>query len=209
MFEFILGAIVAIILGIMANILTPYFQNYFRLKTPKENIKPELDNDDSESNDIEKWRAKNRQKLTNDVNRAILYLFPYFTMFSAIYLSVIFHGGFFNPSVDLLESKLSINFIINEENLSLIAAVIGALLYLPFWKISQILATFIAKKVSEYSKVDEIRYLSFVALIMIFWSFFIAGNISWVLSHSATWFGSIKTSLLIWILLFLSAFTKK
>lgn len=215
MFEFMLGAIAAILFGIIANSLTPFFQNLFKIGSiepqhdkPKDEVEPQPEKHQA-PNRLEEWRAKNREKLANDTNRILLYLFPYVAMFLSVYAPIMLHGGLFSPSVNLAESRLAIDYIIDETNLSLISAVFGFFLFLPFWEISHVIAMLIAKKLSEYKKIDEIRLLAFISLVMIFWAFFIAGNVSWILNISATWLDSIKTSLLIWVLLSLAAFAQK
>jgi hypothetical protein len=61
----------------------------------------------------------------------------------------------------------------------------------------------------RFTFVNEVKYLAFTVLAMVFWAFFVAGNVSWVLSLEAEWFDSVKLSLILWFLLFLSALANK
>lgn len=211
MLEAILGGIVAIILSMLANILTPIFQDFFKIKHSTisdihENSIPEPE---PEPSNVEEWRAKNRAKLDAVVGKVYFYAFSYFTMYMAFYLPIILNGGLLHPVVNLIDSRLAIDYIINENNLSTVSAIFGVLAYGPFWKLSQFIASFISSIIIRFMSVNEVKYLALTVLAMVFWAFFIAGNVSWVLNPKVEWFDSIKLSLILWLLLFFSALANK
>jgi len=187
MIEAILGGIVAIILSMIANVLTPVFQNFFKIKPVTVPDIPE-------------------QQIPEPV---YFYGFSYFAMYMAFFIPLSLNGGLVNPTVNLIDSKLAIDYGINQDNLSTICAIFGVFAYGPFWKLSQLIASFIGIIVVRFAFVNEVKYLAFTVLAMVFWAFFIAGNVSWVLNADAGWFDSIKLSLILWFLMFFSALANK
>lgn len=209
MIEAIIGGVVAIILSMIANVLTPFFQYFFKFKLVTVPDAPEHEIQDLESSNVEEWRAQNRAKLEAVVGKVYFYAFSYFAMYMAFFIPISLNGGLVNPTVNLIDSKLAIDYIINKDNLSTICAIFGVLAYAPFWKVSQFIASFISSIVVRFTFVNEVKYLAFTVLAMVFWSFFISGNVSWVLNTNAGWFDSIKLSLILWFLLFFSALANK
>lgn len=209
MFEAIIGGVVAIVLSMVANILTPFFQSFFKIEPPALPDISEQPIQEPEPSNIDDWRAQNRAKLETVVGKVYFYGFSYFAMYMAFYIPFMLNGGLIHPTVNIAESKLAIDFIVDENNLSTICAVFGVLAYFPFWKLSQFIASVVSSILVRYTFVNEVKYLAFTVLAMIFWAFFIAGNVSWVLNTQASWFDSVKLSLLLWVLLFFSAFASK
>lgn len=209
MIEAIIGGLVAIILSMIANVLTPFFQDLFKIKPVTVPDIPEQEIQEPDPSNVEEWRAQNRAKLESVVGKVYFYGFSYFAMYMAFFIPISLNGGLVNPTVNLIDSKLTIDYIINKDNLSTVCAVFGVLAYAPFWKISQFIASFISSIVVRFTFVNEVKYLAFTVLAMVFWSFFIAGNISWLLNANAGWFDSIKLSLILWFLLFFSALANK
>lgn len=209
MLEAILGGIVAIILSMIANVLTPFFQDFFKIKPVTAPDVPEQEIPEPDPTNVEEWRAQNRAKLESVVGKVYFYGFSYFAMYMAFFIPISLNGGLVNPAVNLIDSKLAIDYVINSDNLSTICAIFGVLAYAPFWKISQFIASFVSSIVVRFTFVNEVKYLAFTVLAMVFWSFFIAGNVSWVLNANADWFDSIKLSLMLWFLLFFAALANK
>ena len=209
MFEAIIGGIVAIILSMIANFLTPFFQDFFNIKPPKVPSVPDSPIAEPEPLNVDEWRRKNREKLNTVLGKVYFYGFSYFAMYMAFYVPIALNGGLLHPIVNLAESKLGIEYIINEDNISMICAIFGILAYAPFWKLSQFIASLISSIVVRFTFVNEVKYLAFTVLSMVFWSFFIAGNVSWVLSIEAEWFDSIKLSLLLCVMVFFAGLAKK
>ncbi|MDO6564229.1 hypothetical protein Q4488_12615 [Amphritea sp. 1_MG-2023] len=209
MMEAIIGSVVAIILSMIANVLTPFFQDFFKIKPVTVPDVPEQEIQEPEPSNVEEWRAQNRAKLEAVVGKVYFYGFSYFAMYMAFFISISLNGGLVNPTINLIDSKLAIDYVINKDNLSTICAIFGVLAYAPFWKVSQFIASFISSIVVRFTFVNEVKYLAFTVLAMVFWSFFIAGNVSWVLNVDAGWFDSIKLSLILWFLLFFSALANK
>lgn len=205
MFEAILGGVIAVILSMIANLLTPYFRDFFNIKPPKTPGVPKEQIPAPDPSNVEEWRAQNRAKLEAVVGKVYFYGFSYFAMYMAFYIPMMLKGGLLHPAINLAESKLAIDYIINEDNLSTVCATFGVLAFAPFWKLSQFIAGFISTIIVRFASVNEVKYLAFTVLLMVFWAFFIAGNVSWVLNADAKWFGSIKMSLMLWVLLFFSA----
>ena len=209
MIEAILGGIVAIVLSMIANVLTPYFQELFKIKPVAVPELTEQPIPDPEPSSVDEWRAQNRAKLEAIVGKAFFYGFSYFAMYMAFYVPLFINGGFLHPTINLIDSKLAIDYTINEENLSTVCAIFGVLAYGPFWKLSQLIAGFVSSIAIRYTFVNETKYLAFTVLAMILWAFFTAGNVAWVLNTNAEWFDSIKLSFILWLLLFLSAIANK
>jgi hypothetical protein len=209
MFEAIIGGIVAIILSMIANFLTPFFQDFFNIKPPKVPSVADTPIAEPEPLNVDEWRRKNREKLNTVLGKVYFYGFSYFAMYMAFYVPIALNGGLLHPIVNLAESKLGIEYIINEDNISMICAIFGILAYAPFWKLSQYIASLISSIVVRFTFVNEVKYLAFTVLSMVFWSFFIAGNVSWVLSIEAEWFDSIKLSLLLCVMVFFAGLAKK
>ena len=202
MFEAILGAIVAIGLSVIANLITPFIQDFWGYKPPlsTSELDAELEKPQEPEN-IEQWRAQNRNKLEKAVGKVYFYGFSYFAIYMAFYVPVMLKGGLLNINVNLINSRVGIDYLITSNNLSTICAVFGVLAFFPFWKLSQIIANLVSTIVWHFSFVNELKYLAFTVLAMVFWAFFIAGNISYLLNPDVEWFVSIKFSLLLWVLL--------
>jgi len=209
MIEAILGGVVAIILSIIANVLTPFFQDLFKTKPVTVPDIPEQQIPDPDPSNVEEWRAQNRAKLEAVVGKVYFYGFSYFAMYMAFFIPLSLNGGIVNPTVNLIDSKLAIDYVINQDNISAICAIFGVLAYGPFWKLSQLIANLVSSVVVRFTFVNEVKYLAFTVLAMVFWAFFIAGNVSWVLNADVGWFDSIKFSLFLWFLLFFSALANK
>ncbi|PNO57725.1 hypothetical protein MC64_020920 [Aeromonas caviae] len=209
MIEAIFGGIIAIILSMIANVLTPFFQDFFKIKPVTVPDIPERQAPELEPSNVEEWRTQNRAKLEAIVGKVYFYGFSYFAMYMAFFIPLSLNGGLVEPTVNLINSKLAIGYVINQDNLSTICAIFGVLAYAPFWRVSQLIASFISSIVVQFTFVNEIKYLAFTVLAMIFWAFFIAGNVSWVLNADAGWFDSIKFSLILWFLLFFFALANR
>ena len=209
MLEAILGGIVAIVLSMIANVLTPFFKDFFKIKPVTVPDTPEQEMPEPEPSNVEEWRAQNRAKLEAVVGKAYFYGFSYFAMYMAFFVPISLNGGLVNPTVNLIDSKLAIDYVISNENLSTICAIFGVLAYAPFWKVSQLIASLVSSIVVRFTFVNEVKYLAFTVLAMVFWSFFIAGNVSWALNANAGWFDSIKLSLMLCFLLFFAALVNK
>ncbi|WP_421243111.1 hypothetical protein [Aeromonas enteropelogenes] len=209
MIEAIFGGIIAIILSMIANVLTPFFQDFFKIKPVTVPDIPERQTPELEPSNVEEWRTQNRAKLEAIVGKVYFYGFSYFAMYMAFFIPLSLNGGLVEPTVNLINSKLAIGYVINQDNLSTICAIFGVLAYAPFWRVSQLIASFISSIVVQFTFVNEIKYLAFTVLAMIFWAFFIAGNVSWVLNADAGWFDSIKFSLILWFLLFFFALANR
>lgn len=209
MIEAIFGGIIAIILSVIANVLTPFFQDFFKIKPVTVPDIPERQIPELEPSNVEEWRTQNRAKLEAIVGKVYFYGFSYFAMYMAFFIPLSLNGGLVEPTVNLIHSKLEIGYVINQDNLSTICAIFGVLAYAPFWRVSQLIASFISSIVVQFTFVNEIKYLAFTVLAMIFWAFFIAGNVSWVLNADAGWFDSIKFSLILWFLLFFFALANR
>jgi hypothetical protein len=209
MFEAIIGGVIAIILSMIANLLTPFFQDLFKIKPVNVPDIPDSQIPEPDPANVDEWRAQNRAKLEAVVGKVYFYGFSYFAMYMAFFIPLSLNGGLVQPIVNLADSKLAIDYIINSDNLSTICAVFGILAYGPFWKLSQLIANGVSSIVVRFTFVNEVKYLAFTLLAMVFWSFFVAGNVSWVLNLEAGWFDSIKFSLILWFLLFFSALANK
>ncbi|MCD6616812.1 hypothetical protein MF133_17425 [Aeromonas caviae] len=209
MIEAIFGGVIAIILSMIANVLTPFFQDFFKIKPVTVPDIPERQTPELEPSNVEEWRTQNRAKLEAIVGKVYFYGFSYFAMYMAFFIPLSLNGGLVEPTVNLINSKLAIGYVINQDNLSTICAIFGVLAYAPFWRVSQLIASFISSIVVQFTFVNEIKYLAFTVLAMIFWAFFIAGNVSWVLNADAGWFDSIKFSLILWFLLFFFALANR
>ncbi|QJQ95376.1 MULTISPECIES: hypothetical protein [Halomonadaceae] len=209
MFEAILGGVVAVVLSMTANVLTPHFQRFFGVKPVTVPDVSDQPAPEPEPENLEEWRAQNRARLEVLVGKVYFYGFSYLAMYMAFYISLAIDGGLLNPSINLAESKLAIDFIIDENNLSTICAVFGVIAFAPFWKLSKVIASLIASVVVRFTFVNDVKLLAFTVLAMVFWAFFVAGNVSWILNPTATWFGSIKLSLMLWLLLFFSALANR
>lgn len=209
MFEAIFGGVVAVILGMIANILTPHFQRFFGVKPPTVPDVFDQPAPEPQPENLEEWRAQNRARLEALVGKVYFYGFSYLAMYMAFYIPMVMNGGLLNPRINLVDSKLAIDFIIDSNNLSMISAFFGVIAFAPFWKLSKVIASFIASIVVRFTFVNDVKLLAFTVLAMVFWAFFVAGNVSWIFKLEATWFESIKLSLTLWLLLFLSAFANK
>ena len=209
MIEIIYGGIVAIALGMIANLLTPFVQNLFTIKPVTVPNIPEKQIMEPDSSNIEEWRAQNRVKLETMVSKVFFYAFAYLAMFMALLIPFYLNGGLFNPTANLIDSRLAIDYIINQDNLTKICAIFGILAYGAFWKLSQLIADFITTIAVRFTFVNEVKYLAFTVLVMVFWAFFIAGNVYWILNPDVGWFYSIKYSLILWFLLFFYALSNK
>lgn len=208
MIEAFLGAVAAIALGMIANILTPYFQDLFINNPPAAPNVPDQENLNPDQNDLNAWRAQNRARAESIYEKVTFYLFAYGAMYFAFFIPMTMNGGLIDPSIKLIESKLAIDFVINGDNMSKICAIFGVLAFVPCWKLSQIIANVVASIVVRFTFINETKMLAFTVLAMILCAFFIAGNVSWVLSVDAGWIDSIKASLILWFVLMAFAIVK-
>ncbi len=170
---------------------------------------PEQQIQEPDTSNVQEWRAQNRAKLEAVVSKVYFYGFSYFAMYMAFFVPLSSNGGLFNPTVNLIDSKLALDYVINQDNLPTICAVFGVLTYAPFWKMSQLIASLINSIVVRFTFVNEVKYLAFTVLAMVFFAFFVAGNVSWVLNANAGWLDSIKSSLILWVVLFFSALANR
>ncbi|WP_429140880.1 hypothetical protein [Aeromonas veronii] len=213
MFEFILGGISSIIFGLVQEIIKPYIFNILKINpTPKTEESIEIPQEIPNPSDevaVEKWRAYNREKLQLIFSRFYFYAVAYGSVYFAFLASFLFHDAFSNHGFNLTSSKLHIDFIIDNSNASTISAILGVIFFLPLWKASKCIANLIANIMIRFTFVNEIKYLSYAVLSMIFLSFFLSGNISWLLRVDSAWFDSVKTSMILCGLLFAAAFMKR
>lgn len=212
MLEGFLGAITAIVLNMIASYLYPYFYNLLKGKLPKLPEIPEPSDKEiieKEPESVEEWRRKNRATFKRVVEKVYFYAFAYIAMYLAFYIPVSFSGNPIDANIDLSHSRLAIDYVINEENLSKISAIFGVLAYAPFWKLSQMIANVVSSIVIRFTFVNEVKYLAFTALSMLLWAFFIAGNVSWALNPESVWLDTVSTSLILWLVLMGVASTRR
>lgn len=203
--EFFLGAIVAIVLGVMANLITPYLEKFFKHDHEFEE-RPPASPPKQPSEDLEGWRELNRRELETVVNKVFTYGFSYFAMYLAFYVPLVISGGYIDTSVNLQSTRFGLEFIIDSENISIICAYMAVFLYLPFWKLAQTISSYVCKLLWRFTFINEIKFLAITCMSMIFCAFFIAGNVNYFLSLQAGWWESIRFSLMIGLLVFGAAF---
>ncbi len=209
MLEAILGVIATIGMSVVGNFITLYLQGLTGYKPPSipdinvtAEKRPEPEN-------LEQWRAKNRKKLGDAVDKVYFHVFSYFAMYMAFYVPIVFAGGLTNIRLNLINSRIGIDYLITSNNLSTICAVFGVLVFFPFWKLSEVIASLLSKVFWHFTSVNDLKKLAFTVLTMVFWAFFVAGNISYLLNPNITWFTSIKFSLMLCGLLFCWTFASK
>ncbi|MGF1845271.1 hypothetical protein L4C39_19175 [Vibrio clamense] len=197
MFEILLGGIVTVVLGVCVNLITPYCQRIIGIKPPTlphvpESEVPAL----PESGDVnlEEWRANNRRNLAKLTNTIFFYGVSYASMYMAFSIPLYLHG-----TVDLASSKLGVSYVVNYDNRSTICAFLAVIAFIPFWFLSKLVANLVASLVIKFTFVNDVKYYAFTVLAMFFWSFFIAGNVSWIINFDAGWVDSMTFPLFIWI----------
>ena len=188
-----------VLVGIIANLLTPYIKKKFQPKIKIKqkptitNIQPESKNDQS----IETWREFNKRKLCNNLVAIFFYGASYWVLFYAFFMPLSFYSFPDGINVNLTNSKIPINYIINEKNIYIICMVLAIFTFfilIPFIKyLTNRLCGFLWK----YIEITQLKYNAIFLLITFFMSTFLMGNIHYLLHIDATWWNSIKYYLLI------------
>jgi len=106
MLEAILGGIVAIILSMIANVLTPFFQDFLKIKPVTVPDVPDQEIPEPDPSNVEEWRAQNRAMLEAAVGKVYFYGFSYFAMYMAFFIPISLNGGLVNPTVNCTSSDL-------------------------------------------------------------------------------------------------------
>lgn len=202
--EVFLGAVMAIVLGVTANLISPYVKEFMGVRYGfDEQPPPSMP---EPPNDLKGWREFNKRKLETTVSKMFTYGFSYFAMYLAFYVPLVISGGFINTSVNLQPTRLGLEFVIDSENISIICACMAVFLYFPFWKLAKTISLYVCKLLWQFTFINEIKFFAIACMAMIFCAFFIAGNINYFLNLQAGWWESIRFSLMIGFLVFGAAF---
>lgn len=185
MFEAIIGGIVAVALGIAANILTPHIQDKLRLNKPKNPPPPEAaepPDENATDEELEAWRARNRRKLELLFWQVYVYGASFFAMFAAVNVPLNWAAGIGAEALDLEATRLSVSFILGSDKFSFVSAVVAMALYIPCWYVAQKVADLATAIALRYTSVNEVRYGAFVALGMFFMALLVAGHAIYLLN---------------------------
>ena len=205
MLEAITGGILAIVLGIAANILTPHVEDKLRLNRPKnppkpKNIEQPLENATDE--ELEAWRAQNRRKRELFWWQVYVYGASFFAVYMSINLPLNFSAGIGTEGLDFSSTRFPFNGYLAKEHFSFISAALGILLYIPCWYVAQQVANLVTAFALRYGVVSEIRYGAFIALGMFFMALLIAGHTVYLLNPMK---GYVESVLLPFMVLFFVA----
>jgi len=219
--EFILYLIGTIILGvigsILGNLLTPYTKNIFKWPEQKSDSAKETVEEqpeavaETEPNDKEYIRRKNRERLVAISQLIFLYGYTFFVLYISIYSPIGF--GLFGGKVFLLSETrvfwLCDNCAFTSENQTHISAIAAIVLYYPVWLLAQKLAIIIEKVLDNITKLTTTQYTALLVGIFFVVSLFIAGNWVYLLYPKFTYLESIGLPFIVVIIGILIIFSNK
>jgi len=194
MIEAVIGALFAVALGIVANILTPHVQEKLSLPRPQNPVPPKTrpaPRPDSTDEDLAAWRAENRSKLNLFSWQVYVYGVSFFAMFAAINIPLTWVAGMGTQPLNLETTRLSLNHVLQSNQFPTISALGAMILYLPCWFLSQKVANLITSITLRYSDVNETRYAAFVGLGMLFMALLVAGHTIFLLNSNSSYLASV------------------
>lgn len=134
------------------------------------------------------------------VHRVIVGTFSYLSTFLAFYLPARFQFEGQPPTLYLLNSKLPLDTIINNNSLVLISIMFSLILYIPIWQLSKAIFELTIPTFRRFTFINKVKYYSYTTLIMILILFLIAGNIEWLLREdNVRWLSIISKYFLYWM----------
>ena len=182
MLEALLGVVSAIVLGVAGNLLTPYVREFLHL--PAEREEPPTSTTPSKPpqypEDIEVDRARNRELLHALAWQVYLYGVSFFFIYMAIYLPLSFSATL-HGTLDLSQTRISINHIIPQEKFATLAALLAVALFAPIWLLAQKIAQGVAFVWSRFSHVGSYRFGAFATLSVALLSLILAGHVIYFL----------------------------
>lgn len=194
MVEAIIGAVVAIALGIAANILTPHVEEKLRIRRPNNPPKSVEDyepDDNASDEELEAWRANNRRKAELLFWQIYVFGTSFFAMYMAVFLPLSWSAGIAEGSINFADTRLGLDLVLQRENFSSVAAIFAIVLYIPCWYVAQKIADLITSIALRYGAVNEVRYGAFIALGMFFMALLVAGHMIFILNSSKEYFESV------------------
>lgn len=203
--EAIIGAITAIALGVSANLVTPLVQKRLKIVDPVPTSVPEYDttpSDHTDSGELEAWREANRRKRNLFFAQVYAYGFSFFSIYAAVFLSLSWSAGISNDALNFTNTKLGFDFILYREYFSTASALIAIALYMPSLIAARKIANAIYHVAFRYGPIGRIRYLSFVALGMVFMALIIAGHAIFLLNEMR---GYVESVVLPFLVMFMVA----
>ena len=189
-------SIIAVILSIIGNLLTPTAKRVLRWPAepndPRPLSPPELVEPPSED-DKERIRAYNRDRLERASRIIRIHGITFFFLFGAFYLPLMLKSM---PSADIPFSATRLAILgwdlsFNHERLGWYSFALTLSLYVPLWLLSQPLGHFVATIWDQLQKVTPTRYASLIALSFFALSFIVAGHWVYVLFPSNTYLVSL------------------
>lgn len=148
---------------------------------------------------------KSPKKVNNSISsvtthKFIIYTLSYFFIYLAIYIPSWLKLKGKPALLDLSTSRLSIDIVISNEDLLIIALLLSALFYIPIFIASKKMFDYFLPTVKRFTFINLVKYYSYISLIMIFISFLVAGNIEWILSnYNTSWFETVIKYFFIWV----------
>ncbi len=134
------------------------------------------------------------------VHRVIVGTFSYLCTFLAFYLPARFQFEGQPPTLSLLNSKLPLDTIINNDLLVLISIMFSLMLYIPIWQLSKVIFELTIPTFRRFTFINKVKYYSYTTLIMILILFLIAGNVEWLLREdNVRWLSIISKYFLYWM----------
>ncbi|MBE0448854.1 MAG: hypothetical protein IBX64_12325 [Actinobacteria bacterium] len=194
MVEAIIGAVVAIALGIAANILTPHVEKKLkirRLRNPPKPIESYEPDENASDEELEAWRSNNRRKAELLFWQIYVFGASFFAMYMALFLPLSWSSGISTESINLATTRLGLDVVLLHQNFSTISAIFAIILYIPCWYVAQKIADLITSIALRYGAVNEIRYGAFIALGMFFMALLIAGHVIFILNPSKGYIESV------------------
>ncbi|WP_286271633.1 hypothetical protein [Thalassotalea hakodatensis] len=193
MLEAIIGGVVAIALGVAANIITPHVENKLKIRLPDhpsktENFEP---NKNASDDELEVWRANNRRNAQLLFWKFYVFGASFFAMYLAVFLPLSWSAGISENSINLAGSRLGFDYTVTRDNFSTVATIFAMILYIPCWYVAQKIADLITSIAHRYGAVNEIKYGVFIALGMLFMALLVAGHMIFILNPSKSYIESV------------------
>ena len=185
--QIMLGATASIALGVIANLLTPFFKAFFRKTRRQPPVQrpaapPPIARPESRA-ELDARRAYNRQRLGMWFFQLWTFALSFFVVFVALWLSLLWANGprGLRAGLDFTSTRLAWDFVLAHEQKTAAALIMAMVLYLPCLWLAYKLTDLTSYVVDAFVEVNRVRYLAFVALWMFVIALLLAGHLTYLL----------------------------
>lgn len=194
----------SIILSIVGNLLTPFFQKLFGQWIPFASSKSKAEpstppapmpaSTDSPTQ-IEDLRARNRERMQATFGLVLLYSITAFVLYGVIaapaYFKAVGELRLNESGFSLAETRLDMDLWISRDLITTLAITIAAFFYIPILKIAQQLAYALKFKWTQYYKLKPLQAIGFVMISFFALALLVSGHCIYFLYPKLTYAQSV------------------